>query len=187
MGSQRVDGMKTEMDAAEGAAGQFVRDAEQQEARILGRIIQCDGSRATVAVTAAGEKSHEAGYWSVGKLISVGLPNTRTVGLAHDIAIEGDWKPDGSNHIIVQMDLIGEVRDDPEDLPEDQRRQAEAPEFELVRITGGNRKVQAELSRRHGLLHALRFHHRLPPRSRRSLPLAFSVCKASHSSCRASH
>ena len=70
------------MELAEGAAGEFQRDASQQQARILGRVIPCDGSRATIAVTAAGERSHEEGHWSVGKLISVSMPNTRTVGLA---------------------------------------------------------------------------------------------------------
>ena len=102
------------MELAEGAAGEFQRDATQQEARILGHVIQCDGSRATIAVTAAGERSHEEGHWSVGKLISISMPNTRTVGLVHDIAVDGSWTPDGSNHVHVQVDLIGEVRDDPE-------------------------------------------------------------------------
>ena len=98
-------------------AGQIVRDAAQEAARILGHVIQCDGAHATIATTAAGNKSQEAGQWSVGKFISISLANTRTVGLVHDVHVDGNWHEDGENRMLVHVDLIGEVRDGEDGSP----------------------------------------------------------------------
>jgi DNA helicase HerA-like ATPase len=92
-------------------SGQIVRDAAQEAARILGYVIQCDGSRATIAATSAGGQSHENGQWSVGKFISISLNETRTVGLVHDVHVDGGWHEEADNRILVHVELIGEVRD----------------------------------------------------------------------------
>jgi len=97
--------------------GQIVRDAAQEAARILGHVIQCDGAHATIATTTAGSKSQEAGQWSVGKFISISLATTRTVGLVHDVHIDGSWHEEGDNRMLVHVDLIGEVRDGEEGAP----------------------------------------------------------------------
>ncbi|MCR5859450.1 ATP-binding protein [Mesorhizobium sp. J428] len=94
-----------------------VRDAAQEAARILGHVIQCDGAHATIATTAAGNKSQEAGQWSVGKFISISLPNTRTVGLVHDVHVDGPWYEEADNRMLVHVDLIGEVRDGQDGAP----------------------------------------------------------------------
>lgn len=94
-----------------------VRDAAQEAARILGHVIQCDGAHATIATTAAGNKSQEAGQWSVGKFISISLPNTRTVGLVHDVHVDGAWHEEADNRMLVHVDLIGEVRDGRDGAP----------------------------------------------------------------------
>jgi DNA helicase HerA-like ATPase len=88
-----------------------VRDAVQEAARILGHVIRCDGSRATIATTTAGGKSQEAGQWSVGKFISINLNRTRTVGLVHDVHVDGSWHEEADNRMLVHVELIGEVRD----------------------------------------------------------------------------
>ena len=95
----------------------LVRDAAQEAARVLGHVIQCDGAHATIATTAAGGKSQESGQWSVGKFISISLATTRTVGLVHDVHIDGSWHEEGDNRMLVHVDLIGEVRDGEEGAP----------------------------------------------------------------------
>lgn len=94
-----------------------VRDAAQEAARILGHVIQCDGAHATIATTAAGNKSQEAGQWSVGKFISISLANTRTVGLVYDVHVDGPWHEEADNRMLVHVDLIGEVRDGKDGAP----------------------------------------------------------------------
>ncbi|MGB6118868.1 MAG: ATP-binding protein [Mesorhizobium sp.] len=90
---------------------QFARDPVQQAARILGHVVQCDGSHATIVTTAAGGASHEGGHWSVGRFISISLASGRTVGLVHDVKVEDGWQEDRDNRILVSVELIGEVRD----------------------------------------------------------------------------
>lgn len=98
-------------DETDGVSAPPVRDAAQEAARILGFVTQCSGSRATVATTTAGGKSQENGQWSVGKFISINLGDKRTVGLVHDVEIEGTWHEEAENRMLVHLELIGEVRD----------------------------------------------------------------------------
>jgi uncharacterized protein len=86
------------------------RRLAQPRQRMLGHVIQCNGSRATISATTGGDV--DPAHWAVGKLISINLDHSRTVGLVHDIATDnGDWEEDGENRIIIQVELIGEVRD----------------------------------------------------------------------------
>ena len=103
--------MYTEHAEQEGRGAAPLRDAAQEAARILGHVIQCDGSRATVATTTAGSKAQENGQWSVGKFISISLAESRTVGLVHDVEVDGAWQEEGENRMLVHLELIGEVRD----------------------------------------------------------------------------
>lgn len=89
------------------------RDERQSGHRSLGRVIQCSGAHATVAALTGGEGTDGAALWAVGRLISISLPGARTVGLVHDVSIEGAWNADGANVLLIQLELIGEVRDDP--------------------------------------------------------------------------
>jgi uncharacterized protein len=60
----------------------------------------------------------QSGLWTVGRLVSINLGSTRTVGLVYSIeSPAGDWQPDESNPIAVDVELIGEVRDNPEGKP----------------------------------------------------------------------
>ncbi|MBX3568972.1 MAG: ATP-binding protein [Rhizobiaceae bacterium] len=88
------------------------RDAAQSDKRILGHVVQCDGSRATIAAYADTEEGEVTGQWSVGKMISINLGSIRTVGLVYAIAKQNlVWNLADRNAIEVSIELIGEVRD----------------------------------------------------------------------------
>lgn len=108
--------MFVERNAAGEATSQERRQAGQSDDRALGRVVQCNGARATVAAFADGGDGVANGLWTVGRLISVNLGPTRTVGLVYEIA-KGDrvWAFDSQNVIEVSIELIGEVRDNPAD------------------------------------------------------------------------
>ncbi|MBZ9682129.1 MULTISPECIES: ATP-binding protein [unclassified Mesorhizobium] len=88
------------------------RTADQHDKRILGNVVQCDGARATISAYADDADGAITGLWTVGKMISINLGTTRTVGLVYAIG-KSDlaWNSDGKNAIEVSIELIGEVRD----------------------------------------------------------------------------
>ena len=88
------------------------RDASQHDKRILGHVVQCDGSRATIAAYADTNSGEVTGQWTVGKMISINLGPIRTVGLVYAIGKQDlVWNFDDRNAIEVSVELIGEVRD----------------------------------------------------------------------------
>lgn len=88
------------------------RNAEQNDRRILGNVVQCDGARATIAAYADDVDGAVTGLWTVGKMISINLGTTRTVGLVYAIGkSDRAWSNEGQNAIEVSIELIGEVRD----------------------------------------------------------------------------
>jgi uncharacterized protein len=98
---------------SESMASQERRDAAQNDSRILGHVIQCDGARARIAAFADTSDGAVTGLWTVGKMISISLPETRTVGLVYEISkTDHIWSEDGRNAIEVSVELVGEVRDD---------------------------------------------------------------------------
>lgn len=87
------------------------RDAIQPESRILGRVIQCDGVRATLAATTNGDEAPSS-HWVVGRMISINLGKIRTVGLTYRIETPAQsWNDTGDNTIHIHVELVGEVRD----------------------------------------------------------------------------
>lgn len=96
------------------ATAQERRDAAQTDKRILGHVVQCDGSRATISAHADTDDGAITGLWTVGKMISVNLGPIRTVGLVYAIGKSNRvWNTDEKNSIEVSVELIGEVRDNP--------------------------------------------------------------------------
>ncbi|MFA6154881.1 ATP-binding protein [Mesorhizobium sp.] len=88
------------------------RDAVQSDRRILGNVVQCDGARATISAYADDIDGAVTGLWTVGKMISINLGTTRTVGLVYAIGkSDRAWSNEGQNPIEVSIELIGEVRD----------------------------------------------------------------------------
>ena len=96
------------------------RDPSQASERLLGRVIYCDGSRATIAGSASAIGRVGPDTWTIGKMISMNLGDTRVVGLVYEIrAADPHWNEDGENSILAQVELLGEVTD----------RDGEAPRF----------------------------------------------------------
>ena len=88
------------------------RDDHQHDKRILGYVVQCDGARAVLAAVADASASETTGIWTVGRLISINLGSTRTVGLVYGIDKHTrEWTADDENAIQVSVELVGEVRD----------------------------------------------------------------------------
>jgi len=94
------------------AVSQERRDAGQNDMRILGNVVHCDGARATIAAFADDAEGVVTGQWKVGRMISINLGPTRTVGLVYAIG-KSDlaWNAGSRNPIEVSVELVGEVRD----------------------------------------------------------------------------
>ncbi|OQM77399.1 ATP-binding protein [Manganibacter manganicus] len=94
------------------ATSQERRDVAQDDRRILGHIVQCDGARAVIAAYASEGDSPITGRWSVGRMISINLGTSRIVGMVHAIAKPDHvWIEESTNPIEVHVELVGEVRD----------------------------------------------------------------------------
>ena len=90
------------------------RGTTQPDHRVLGNVVQCDGARAVIAAQADREDGTVTGLWTVGKMVSINLDTTRTVGLVYAInKSDRQWTSESRNTIEVSIELIGEVRDDP--------------------------------------------------------------------------
>jgi DNA helicase HerA-like ATPase len=86
------------------------RDTSQDPDRSLGRVVSCDGSRATIASTVAGMARLGPDSWTVGRMISINLGRTRIVGLVYEMsAVNALWDEGADNAIHVQVELLGEV------------------------------------------------------------------------------
>ena len=94
------------------ATSQERRKPGQSRSRILGTVVQCDGSRAIIAAHAETAEADEWRQWSVGKLISINLGEHRTVGLVYAIEKPNRGREnEDENRIEVSVELVGEVRD----------------------------------------------------------------------------
>ncbi len=86
------------------------RGADQNDKRILGNVVQCDGARATISAYAEDADGAVTGQWTVGKMVSINLGATRTVGLVYEIGkSDRAWSSEGQNPIEVRVELIGET------------------------------------------------------------------------------
>ncbi|MEO3386266.1 DUF87 domain-containing protein [Mesorhizobium sp. CAU 1741] len=94
------------------------RDGSQSDTRVLGRVVQCDGARATLSAYAGDGTPATRGLWTVGRMVSINLGTIRTVGLVYRIETPVQtWTEDGINQINVHVELIGEVRDTEDGKP----------------------------------------------------------------------
>jgi DNA helicase HerA-like ATPase len=94
------------------------REGTQPDHRVLGHVVQCDGARAIIAAQADHADGSVTGLWIVGKMVSINLETTRTVGLVYAVnKSDRQWTTESRNSIEVSVELIGEVRDDPNSKP----------------------------------------------------------------------
>ena len=89
------------------------RDRGQDPERSLGRVVSCDGSRATIASAVAGAGRLGPESWTVGRMISINLGRTRIVGLVYEInAADRLWNEAADNVIHINVELLGEVTEE---------------------------------------------------------------------------
>lgn len=87
------------------------RDMLKPGNRFLGRVVSCNGSRATISAVAEQGGTDLTELWSVGRLISISVGNNRVVAMAYSMQMEGQhWGENGDNNFFVEVELLGEVR-----------------------------------------------------------------------------
>jgi uncharacterized protein len=100
------------LDHPQEAAGSERRDPRQPSERMIGRIVACDGSRATIATSATSLVGTATDFWSIGRLISISMGKTRVVGLVCEMAaIANRWDEGLQNDMQVKIELVGEIVD----------------------------------------------------------------------------
>ncbi|SFH97232.1 hypothetical protein SAMN05216304_101186 [Bosea sp. OK403] len=130
------------------------RDANQPPDRALGRVVSCDGSRATIASMVSGASAIGPDSWTIGKMISIGLGHTRTVGLVYEMsAVKTVWDETSDNAIHVQVELLGEVSDIDGEAPRFQSGISSYPPIGAIahRIRAGDLALVHDLGARSGV------------------------------------
>ncbi|MGO4402701.1 ATP-binding protein [Bosea sp. RAF48] len=85
------------------------RNAGQPPERALGRVIACDGSRATILSAVSTGNWQASDAWAIGRMVSINLGQSRIVALVYKLhAVEPAWT-DGENPIQVEVEFLGEV------------------------------------------------------------------------------
>ena len=102
--------MKVELIDASGAS-QAAEDRRDPAWRILGHVVQLNGVNAVLL----SRHVHGApgGHWSVGHLITIVHGESRLVGVVCELNAAGaDWEVEGSNAVMVRVELAGEIVDE---------------------------------------------------------------------------
>ncbi|WP_416796981.1 ATP-binding protein [Ciceribacter azotifigens] len=94
-----------------GTAGeQDRRDQLRPGNRMLGRVVACNGSRATVAAVAEAGGTELSELWSVGRLISISVGGNRVVALVYSMQTDTKaWGENLDNTFLIEVELLGEV------------------------------------------------------------------------------
>jgi hypothetical protein len=78
---------------------------------MLGRVVACNGSRATIAAIAELGETDLTELWSVGRLISINVGRNRVVALAYSMNTDKHtWGERENNEFRIEAELLGEVR-----------------------------------------------------------------------------
>ena len=83
--------------------------------RFLGRVVACNGAHATIAAIAERGETELTELWSVGRLISITVGKNRVVALAYSMQTGiRDWSENDDTKFQIEVELLGEVRVDPD-------------------------------------------------------------------------
>jgi DNA helicase HerA-like ATPase len=78
--------------------------------RLLGRVVACNGSHATIAAIAEDGGTDLTELWSVGRLISITVGKNRVVALAYSMTTgDRDWMDGADTRFQIEVELLGEV------------------------------------------------------------------------------
>ncbi|GAB5462013.1 MAG: ATP-binding protein [Hoeflea alexandrii] len=79
--------------------------------RLMGRVIGCSGSKATVSAFAGKDRNGLAELWSVGRLISISVGENRVVALVCSMSTAvSAWSETDDNVMHIDVELVGEIR-----------------------------------------------------------------------------
>lgn len=91
------------------------RGTGQPPERVLGRVIACDGSRATILSAVSTGNWLAADAWAIGRMVSINLGRSRIVALVYRVhAVEAAWTDTAENPIQVEVEFLGEVLESPD-------------------------------------------------------------------------
>jgi uncharacterized protein len=86
--------------------------------RLLGRVVFCSGSRATISAVAEQGDIALAELWSVGRLISISVGASRIVALVYSMKTPSEaWQDERDNTLLFEVELMGEISSDAEGRP----------------------------------------------------------------------
>ncbi|TQI76495.1 hypothetical protein FHT98_4291 [Bosea sp. AK1] len=86
------------------------RDGHQPPDRALGRVIACDGSRATILSAVSTGNWLATDAWAIGRMVSINLGSSRIVALVYKLqAVDDAWNEAEENPIRVEVEFLGEV------------------------------------------------------------------------------
>lgn len=92
------------------AGEQERRDEMAPGNRLLGRVVSCGGSRATISAIAQGGETELTELWSVGRLISISVGRNRVVALVYSMSTDQQsWQENGDTVFRIEVELLGEV------------------------------------------------------------------------------
>lgn len=79
--------------------------------RLLGRVVSCSGSRATIAAIAEKGGTDLTELWSVGRLVSIAVGENRVVALAYSMRTQtSGWTDAVDNPFEIEAEILGEIR-----------------------------------------------------------------------------
>ncbi|MFB2550807.1 ATP-binding protein [Ensifer soli] len=102
--------LNNELQNSISAGEQERRDVLKRGNRFLGRVVACNGSRATIASLAEHGETSLTELWSVGRLISITVGKNRVVALVYSMQTPThDWGEESDNVFRIEVELMGEV------------------------------------------------------------------------------
>ncbi|MFC6445989.1 ATP-binding protein [Shinella zoogloeoides] len=92
------------------AGEQERRDELAAGNRLLGRVVACSGSRATISALAQAGQTALTELWAVGRLISISVGRNRVVALVYSMSTDQQsWSENGDTVFRIEVELLGEV------------------------------------------------------------------------------
>ncbi|MCP8893747.1 DUF87 domain-containing protein [Shinella daejeonensis] len=107
--------LNDELKNALAAGEQERRNDDGRGNRLLGRVVSCNGSRATISAIAEAGSTTLTELWSVGRLISISVGAKRIVALVYAMSTDQQsWAENQDTIFRVDVELLGEVKAGPD-------------------------------------------------------------------------
>ena len=94
------------------------RSGAQPQNRQSGTVVGISGARAVVATKFPKLMRPEDPYWAIGNLVTIYGPRSRVICLVQDMNMNGAvWRPEEDNDATANIELLGEIVDEPNGRP----------------------------------------------------------------------